>query len=66
MQNQMENKMENEMETRDTVVVFQFPKIRATFLWVPVIRIKVFQGLYWGPPIWGTYHVDTLQMLVVT
>ena len=28
-----------------------FPKIRGTFLGVPIIRIIVVGGLYWGPPI---------------
>ena len=34
-----------------------FPKIRGTLLGVPIIRIKVFWGLYWGPPIYGNYHI---------
>ena len=35
-----------------------FPKIRGTFLGVPIIRITVFWGLYWGPPILGNYHIS--------
>ena len=27
----------------------EFPKIRDTFLGVPILSIKVFWGLYWGP-----------------
>ena len=34
-----------------------FPKIRGTFLGVPIIRTVVFWGLYWGPPILGNYHI---------
>ena len=34
-----------------------FPKIRGTFLGVPIIRTIVFWGLYWGPLILGNYHV---------
>ena len=34
-----------------------FPKIRATFLGVPIIRAIVYWGLYWGTLIWGNYHL---------
>ena len=33
------------------------PKIRGTFLGVPIIRIILFWGLYWGPPILGNCHI---------
>ena len=33
------------------------PKIRDTFLEVPIIRTIVFWSLYWGPLILGNYHV---------
>ena len=33
-----------------------FPKIMGTILGVPIIRIIVFWGLYWGPLILGNYH----------
>ena len=33
------------------------PKIRGTILGVPMIRTIVFWSLYWGPPIWGNYHI---------
>ena len=36
-----------------------FPKIRGTFLGVPILRIIVFWGLYWGPLILGKYHVES-------
>ena len=40
--------------------VSAFPKIRgAIFSGIPIIRIRVFWGLYWGPPIWAGYHVST-------
>ena len=32
-------------------------QIRATILGVPKIRIIVFWGLYWGPPLLGNYHI---------
>ena len=28
-----------------------------TFLGVPIIRIIVYWGLYWGPLILGNYHI---------
>ena len=33
------------------------PKIRGTLLGVPIIRIIVFWGLYWGPLILGNYPI---------
>ena len=35
-----------------------FPGIRCTFLGVPIMRIKVFGGLYWGPHVQGNSHMD--------
>ena len=37
--------------------IWGFPKIRGTILGVPIIRIIVFWGLYWGPLILGNYHI---------
>ena len=37
--------------------IWGFPKIRATFLGVPIIRIIVYWGLYWGLLILGNYHL---------
>ena len=31
--------------------IWGFPKIGGTFLGVPIIRIIIFWGLYWGPLI---------------
>ena len=39
-----------------------FPKIRGTFLGVPIIRTIVYWGLYWGPPILGNYHMTSVQL----
>ena len=40
--------------------MWQLPKIRGTFWGVPIrIRIVMFWGPYWGPPIWGNYHVSS-------
>ena len=38
------------------LLIWEFPKIRGTFLGVPIIRTLVFWGLYWGPLILGNYH----------
>ena len=38
-------------------VIWGFPKIGGTLLGVPIIRIIVFVGLYWGPLILGNYHL---------
>ena len=35
-----------------------FPKIRGTILGVPIIRIIVFWGVYWGPLILGNYQIS--------
>ena len=35
-------------ETVPTSMIWGFPKIRGTFLGVPIVRIIVFWGLYWG------------------
>ena len=48
--------------TRNTHVyvymgIWGFPKIRGTILGVLIIRIIVFGGLYWGPPILGNSHI---------
>ena len=32
-------------------IMWGFPKIRGAFLGVPIIRIIVYWGLYWSPPI---------------
>ena len=39
------------------MLVWGFPKIKGTFLGVPIIRTIVLWGLYWGPPILGNYHI---------
>ena len=31
-----------------------FPTIRGTIVGDPIVRIIIFWGLYWGPPILGT------------
>ena len=38
--------------------IWVFPKIRGTFLGVPIIRIVIYLGLYWGPLILGNYHLS--------
>ena len=32
---------------------WEFPKIMITFFGVPMLRILVFWGLYWGPSTWA-------------
>ena len=42
------------------IKIWEFPKIRGTFLGVPITRTIVtivFWGLYWGPLILGNYHM---------
>ena len=41
----------------DVGSIWAFPKIRDTLLGGPLIRIIVYCGLYWGPPILGNYHM---------
>ena len=38
-------------------LIWEFPKIRGTFLGVPILRIIVYWGLYWGTLILGKYHL---------
>ena len=44
-----------------TSPIWGFPKIRGTFLGVPIIRTIVFWGLYWGPLILGNYHIISIS-----
>ena len=39
------------------VATWGFHKIGGTLLGVPILRIIIFWGLYWGPPILGNYHM---------
>ena len=41
--------------------IWDFPKIRGTFLGVPIIRIIVFWGLCWGPLVLGNYHMKAAK-----
>ena len=41
--------------------IWGFPKIRGTIMGVPIIRIIVYWGLYWGALILGNYHVSRLD-----
>ena len=43
--------------------IWGFPKIRGTSLGVPIIRIILFWGLYWGPLILGNYHMGLVTSL---
>ena len=43
--------------------MWEIPKIRATFLGVPIRRIIVFWGLYWGPLIMGNYHIGIAEIM---
>ena len=48
-----------ELQRSHIVDVFKWglPKMRGTFLGVPIIRTIVFWGLYWGLPILGIYQM---------
>ena len=48
---------QNKTNDFETGTIWGFPKIRGTFVGVPIIRIIVFWGLYWGPLILGNYHM---------
>ena len=37
--------------------IWGFPKIKGTFLGVPIVRTIVYWGLYWGTLILGNYHL---------
>ena len=43
-----------------------FPKIRGTFLGVPIIRTIVYWGLYWGTLILGNCHKDWVWDLKIS
>ena len=43
---------------RDPFCMWEFPQIRGTISADPIIRTKVFWGLYVGPPILGNYHFE--------
>ena len=45
--------------------IWGFPKLRDTLLEIPVIRIIVCGGLYWGPPIYAHCLVARYVMTVV-
>ena len=50
--------MSSEYPLLSELAMWEFPKISCTFFWgAPIIRIIVYQGLYWGPPILGNDHV---------
>ena len=38
-------------------MIWGFPQNRGTILGVPIIRIIIYWGLYWGPPILRNYHL---------
>ena len=38
--------------------IWEFRKIRTSFLGVSILRIIVFGGLYWGPLILGNYNFE--------
>ena len=42
--------------------MWEFPKIRGTFLGVPIIRAIIFWGLYWGPLVLGNYHIGLYRV----
>ena len=42
-------------------MIWEFPKIRGTVLGVPILRIIVYWGVYWGPLILGNYQMGSSQ-----
>ena len=51
------NSCREALSSRSKLNIWGFPKIRGTFLGVPIIRTIVYWGLYWVPPILGNYHI---------
>ena len=47
----------------DLGIIGGVPTIRGTILRVPIVRIILFQGLYWGPLILGNYHLGIITPL---
>ena len=43
-------------DSKHAKLIWGVPKIRGTILGVPIIRIIIFWGLYWGPLLLGNYH----------
>ena len=43
--------------------IWEVSQIRSTILEVPMMGIVVFGGLYWGPPIFGSYHICLFDVL---
>ena len=39
-----------------------FPEIRDSFLGVPILRMKMFCGPYWGPPALGSYQKESRRI----
>ena len=46
-----------ESNTTQPQSIWGIPKIRGTFLGVPILRIIVFWGLHWSPLILGKYRI---------
>ena len=42
----------------------EFLEIVGTILGVPIIRILIFRGLYWGPPVLGHYHMHIHKTII--
>ena len=45
------------LKSQEGAVSLYDPQIRSTIMGVPIVRMIVFVGLYWGPPILGNYHL---------
>ena len=52
-------KAENLIDHDGPTDTWGFLKIRGTILAVPIIRIIIFWGPHWDPPIYGNYHMTT-------
>ena len=46
-------------------IIWAFPKIRGTLLGAPIIRTRVFGGLYWGPLREATKYGFELQRPII-
>ena len=56
---ELKARMEHLQQARSSsdVDMWVFPKIKGTFLGVPIMRTVVYWGLYWGTLILRNYHV---------
>ena len=53
------------MEKKVEATIWGFPKIRGTFLGVPIRRTIKYWGLYWSPLVLGNSYLGLYKQMVV-